>query len=85
MPSVNGTPESCWVASAAPTHYPSLTGHVDCDMVVIGAGIAALTAALQLCEAGKSVVVLEAREVGRQVARRSTAKGRGSDLAIQHR
>jgi glycine/D-amino acid oxidase-like deaminating enzyme/nitrite reductase/ring-hydroxylating ferredoxin subunit len=74
MPPLNGTPESCWVASAPRTDYPSLAGNTDCDVVVIGAGIAGLTAALQLCEAGKSVVVLEAREVGRQVTGRSTAK-----------
>ncbi len=43
-------------------------------MVVIGAGIVILTAALSLLEAGKSVIVPEARRVGRQVTGRSSAK-----------
>ena len=42
--------------------------------MVVGAGIVGLSAAMTLCEAGKSVVVLEAREVGGQVTGRSTAK-----------
>jgi monoamine oxidase len=39
-----------------------VTARVDCDVCVVGAGYAGLTAALRLSEAGKSVVVLEARD-----------------------
>ena len=35
---------------------------IECDVCVIGAGYAGLTAARRLCQAGKSVVVLEARD-----------------------
>jgi glycine/D-amino acid oxidase-like deaminating enzyme/nitrite reductase/ring-hydroxylating ferredoxin subunit len=74
MASLPGRNESCWIATAPETAFPSLAGAQDCDVVVIGAGIVGLTAALSLCEAGKSVVVLEARRVGAQVTGRSTAK-----------
>ena len=66
--------DSCWVAAAPKASFPSLTGSQDCDVVIVGAGIVGLTTALSLCEAGKSVVVLEARRVGAQVTGRSTAK-----------
>lgn len=74
MPALSATADCCWTASASRGNYPQLTGHTECDVVVVGAGIVGLSAALTLCEAGKSVVVLEAREVGLQVTGRSTAK-----------
>ena len=74
MPDLPGTAECCWVASAPKTSFASLSGSLDCDVVIVGAGIVGLTTALSLCEAGKSVVVLEARRIGGQVTGRSTAK-----------
>ncbi|MGG2399942.1 FAD-dependent oxidoreductase [Pseudomonas sp. SH1-B] len=64
----------CWPDSLPEIDFPSLSGHCACEVAVIGAGIAGLSTALALCEAGKSVVVLEARKVGRQVTGLSTAK-----------
>ena len=69
-----GQNASCWIATAPKTSFSRLTGAHECDAVVVGAGIVGLTAALSLCEAGKSVIVLEARRVGAQVTGRSTAK-----------
>ncbi len=43
---------------------PALEGAADCDTVVVGAGLAGLTAALELARAGQSVVVLDADRVG---------------------
>ncbi|TLX58535.1 FAD-dependent oxidoreductase [Stutzerimonas nosocomialis] len=74
MPELPATPDCCWTASAPDSRFPRLTGHSECDVVVVGAGIVGLSAAMTLCEAGKSVVVIEARDVGRQVTGRSTAK-----------
>lgn len=42
----------------------SLEGTVSADVAVIGGGLAALTAALDLARAGRSVVVVEAERVG---------------------
>ena len=41
---------------------PQQIEHIDADVVVIGAGVAGLSAATRLVEAGNDVVVLEARE-----------------------
>ena len=43
---------------------PPLQGEVDCDVAVVGAGLAGLSAALELAARGLSVTVLEARQVG---------------------
>ncbi|WP_444451929.1 NAD(P)/FAD-dependent oxidoreductase [Rhodobacter capsulatus] len=54
-----------WEATApqAPATVP-LVGPAEADVVVIGAGFTGLCAALHLAEAGKSVLVLEADQIG---------------------
>jgi gamma-glutamylputrescine oxidase len=53
---------------AASTHFPpqrpALEGTADCDVCVVGAGIAGCSAALHLAERGLSVVLLEEQRVG---------------------
>jgi glycine/D-amino acid oxidase-like deaminating enzyme/nitrite reductase/ring-hydroxylating ferredoxin subunit len=44
--------------------YPSLQGHQEADVVIIGGGITGLTAAMLLSDAGKKVIVLEALRIG---------------------
>ncbi|AUX80222.1 MULTISPECIES: FAD-dependent oxidoreductase [Sinorhizobium] len=74
MVDLPGKRGSCWVAGAGPTGYSPLDGSIHAETVVVGGGIVGLTAALRLSEAGRSVILLEALEIGGQVTGRSTAK-----------
>ncbi|MGE3667932.1 MAG: NAD(P)/FAD-dependent oxidoreductase, partial [Steroidobacteraceae bacterium] len=58
---------------AAPAH-PPLKGDVECDVCVIGAGIAGCSAALHLAGRGYRVVLLEAARVGWGASGRSGAQ-----------
>ncbi len=54
-----------WEASApAAVSAVPLTGHIAVDAVIVGGGFTGLSAALHLAEAGASVAVLEAFEIG---------------------
>ena len=44
--------------------YPALSGVAECETCVIGAGLAGVTTALQLLNAGQTVVLLEAERIG---------------------
>ncbi|CAM3209021.1 FAD dependent oxidoreductase [Ectopseudomonas mendocina] len=56
--------------------YPVLQGHLQCDVLVIGAGFSGLHTALRLAEAGRRVIVLEASRVA------WAASGRNGGQAI---
>jgi glycine/D-amino acid oxidase-like deaminating enzyme len=58
-------PPSLWAAVTPPgPELPRLTGSLEADVVVIGAGFTGLSAALALREAGVDVAVIEAAEPG---------------------
>ncbi|MBC7991879.1 MAG: FAD-binding oxidoreductase [Rhizobacter sp.] len=56
---------SYYNATASRTHgFGTLRSSVDCDVAVVGGGLAGLSAAIELADRGYSVVVLEAQQVG---------------------
>jgi gamma-glutamylputrescine oxidase len=56
---------SYYEASAERTdRYPALDTEIACDVCIVGAGLAGLSAAIDLADAGFTVAVLEARRVG---------------------
>ena len=58
-------PDSYYAASANPTvERPTLTGDVQTDICIIGAGFTGLSCAIALAEQGFKVTVLEAAKVG---------------------
>jgi len=58
--------KNSYYAATAPRRqrFPSLQSNVDCDVAVVGGGLAGLSAAIELADRGYSVVLLEARQVG---------------------
>jgi glycine/D-amino acid oxidase-like deaminating enzyme/nitrite reductase/ring-hydroxylating ferredoxin subunit len=69
-----GTDESYWMDTTAATAYPVLTGDIDVDVVVVGGGIAGLSTAWELTEAGRRVALVEADRIAAGVTGYTTAK-----------
>ena len=68
-------PDSYYAASArAAPHRAALAGSVECDICVVGGGIAGCSAALHLAERGYSVVLLEQHRIGWGASGRSGAQ-----------
>src|SRR5690606_20168882 len=65
---------SYWLHTAPRRRYPPLPGAVECDVAVVGGGIAGLTAAWLLKQEGQRVVVLAAGRILEGVTGRTTAK-----------
>ncbi|HWT30225.1 MAG TPA: FAD-dependent oxidoreductase [Propylenella sp.] len=63
-----------WNATAAAPHFPQLAGDIHADIAIVGGGIVGITTARLLKDRGIKVAVVEARQVGRQVTGKSTAK-----------
>ena len=66
---------SHWTTAAPPLEaVPALTGSVESDVAVIGAGYTGLIAALRLAEAGLRVVIVEAEQPGWGASGRNTGQ-----------
>jgi glycine/D-amino acid oxidase-like deaminating enzyme/nitrite reductase/ring-hydroxylating ferredoxin subunit len=64
--------KSLWMELPAP-RAPRLTERLTADVIVIGSGIAGISTAYELSEAGLSVIVLDRGPLGRGITSRTTA------------
>lgn len=74
MTNLSGKHASFWVDSTSKTTYPSLDHKTTVDVAIIGGGIVGLTAATLLKRAGKTVAVIESKEIAIGVSGHTTAK-----------
>ncbi|GAB4549476.1 MAG: FAD-dependent oxidoreductase [Pleurocapsa sp.] len=73
MKSLPGKPISFWLDSTAKTSFPPME-NVTVDVAIIGAGIAGITAAYLLKQAGKTVALVEAQQIAASASGHTTAK-----------
>src|SRR5436190_21117220 len=64
--------QSVWAATAEVTDFSRLSEDLKVDVCVVGAGIAGLTTAYLLLQAGKSVAVLDDGPIGGGMTQMST-------------
>ena len=69
----SGFTRSAWMATADVPDYPPLTEEAECDVCIVGAGIAGLTTAYTLMKAGRRVIVLDDGPIGGGETGRTTA------------
>ncbi|MGF1479349.1 MAG: FAD-dependent oxidoreductase [Cyanophyceae cyanobacterium] len=74
MSLIAAKPVSYWIDSTPEAEFPSLTHNVLVDVAIVGAGIAGLTAATLLKRAGKTVAVVESKQISTGVSGHTTAK-----------
>ncbi len=74
MTRLPGKPASFWIDSTLKTNFPSLAESVSADVAIIGGGITGLTAAILLKRAGKTVAVIESKQIATGVSGHTTAK-----------
>ena len=65
---------SYWIDSTPETDFPALNENILVDVAIVGAGIAGLTAATLLKQAGKTVAVIESKHVSSGTSGGTTAK-----------
>jgi glycine/D-amino acid oxidase-like deaminating enzyme len=70
----DGAHTSLWLATTTRPSYAELQDRLTVDVAIIGGGIVGLTAASLLCQAGKRVLLLEARRLLTGVTGHTTAK-----------
>lgn len=70
---------SFWLDSAPPSQFPQLKENIDCDVAIVGGGIAGITVAYKLKQAGLSVAVLEKNTIAS-----GTTAGATGKVTMQH-
>src|SRR3954468_3398963 len=73
MENPSGTTRSIWMDTAPTPQLSPLTESTDCDVCIVGAGIAGMSTAYALAASGKKVVVLDDGPVGGGETARTTA------------
>lgn len=73
-PILSGKPVSYWIDSSNTPSFPALDSTITVDVAIVGGGIAGLTTALLLKQAGKTVAVLEAEQIAQRASGHTTAK-----------
>ena len=61
------TSTSIWMDVDVMPTAESLVGEAECDVAVIGSGIAGISTAYELCKRGKSVIVIDRGRIARVV------------------
>lgn len=69
----NGASTSVWMSTADVPEFSPLSGDIEAEVCVIGAGIAGLTTAYLLSQEGKNVVLIDALGIGAGETGRTTA------------
>ena len=64
---------SLWRAEFEPLPYGPLTGDVECDLVVVGSGIAGLSSAYEAARFGAKVIVIDRGDITGGMTARTTA------------
>jgi glycine/D-amino acid oxidase-like deaminating enzyme len=65
---------SFWLATTPETDYPAVSDGVEVDVVVVGAGITGITAAVLLKREGKTVALIDSKRIVRGASGYTTAK-----------
>ena len=69
----SGTTTSAWMDTANVPDYPPLEADTECEVCIVGAGLAGMSIAYTLARAGKSVIVLDDGPIGGGESGRTTA------------
>ena len=64
---------SCWMESLPAVDAPLLTGQAECDLVVVGSGIAGLSCAHEAARLGRQVIVIDRGRICGGMTCRTTA------------
>jgi glycine/D-amino acid oxidase-like deaminating enzyme/nitrite reductase/ring-hydroxylating ferredoxin subunit len=65
--------QSLWMSTGVAPDAPRLKGSVRCDTLIVGSGIAGLSSAYELSQAGDSVIVIDRGKIGGGMTSRTTA------------